>query len=82
MSDVALTVAGAVTINLVSSTNTISLSQTGNSIALSTMQWDAQLDDIAGLAVANGNFIVADGTNWVAVALYNIVDGATAPVLA
>ena len=28
--------------------------------------WDTQLDDIAALAVTNGNFIVGDGTNWVA----------------
>lgn len=27
---------------------------------------DAQLDDIAALAVTNSNFIVGDGTNWVA----------------
>jgi len=29
-------------------------------------EWDAQLDDIAALAVTNSNFIVGDGTNWVA----------------
>ena len=28
--------------------------------------WDAQLDDIAALAVTDGNIIVGDGTNWVA----------------
>jgi len=28
--------------------------------------WDAQLDDIAALAVTDGNVIVGDGTNWVA----------------
>ena len=28
--------------------------------------WDTQLDDIAALAVTDGNFIVGDGTNWVA----------------
>jgi hypothetical protein len=28
--------------------------------------WDAQLDDIAALAVTNGNVIVGDGSNWVA----------------
>ncbi len=28
--------------------------------------WDTQLDDIAALAVTNSNFIVGDGTNWVA----------------
>jgi hypothetical protein len=28
--------------------------------------WDAQLDDIAALAVTDGNIIVADGSNWVA----------------
>lgn len=31
-----------------------------------TQAWDAQLDDIAALAVTDGNFIVGDGTNWVA----------------
>lgn len=28
--------------------------------------WDTQLDDIAALAVTDGNFIVGDGANWVA----------------
>lgn len=28
--------------------------------------WDAQLDDIAALAVTNSNIIVGDGNNWVA----------------
>jgi len=28
--------------------------------------WDAQLDDIAALALTNSNFIVGDGVNWVA----------------
>ena len=32
----------------------------------SVQAWDAQLDDIAALAVADGNFIVGDGSNWVA----------------
>jgi len=31
-----------------------------------TQAWDAQLDDIAALAVTDGNFIVGDNTNWVA----------------
>jgi hypothetical protein len=31
-----------------------------------TQAWDTQLDDIAALAVTNGNFIVGDGANWVA----------------
>lgn len=28
--------------------------------------WNAQLDDIAALAITNSNFIVGDGSNWVA----------------
>ncbi len=35
-------------------------------IGSSVQAWDAQLDDIAALAVTDGNFIVADGANWVA----------------
>lgn len=27
--------------------------------------WDAQLDDIAGLSVTDGNIIVGDGTHWI-----------------
>lgn len=36
-----------------------------NSITLQTKQWAARLDDIVALPLTNGNFIVADGTNWV-----------------
>ena len=35
-------------------------------IGSSVQAWDAQLDDIAALAVTDSNFIVADGANWVA----------------
>jgi hypothetical protein len=35
-------------------------------IGTDVQAWDAGLDDIAGLAVTDGNVIVADGTNWVA----------------
>jgi len=34
-------------------------------IGTDVQAWDAQLDDIAALAVTDGNFIVGDGTNWV-----------------
>ena len=35
-------------------------------IGTDVQAYDAQLSDIAGLAVTNGNFIVGDGANWVA----------------
>lgn len=35
-------------------------------IGTDVQAYDAGLDDIAGLAVTNGNVIVGDGTNWVA----------------
>jgi hypothetical protein len=35
-------------------------------IGTNVMAWDAQLDDIAALAYTDGNFIVGDGSNWVA----------------
>lgn len=38
----------------------------GVSIGTDVQAWDAGLDDIAGLAVTDGNIIVGDGTNWVA----------------
>lgn len=38
----------------------------GITIGTDAQAWDAQLDDIAALAVTNSNFIVGDGTNWVA----------------
>lgn len=38
----------------------------GVAIGTNVQAWDAQLDDIAALAVTNGNFIVGNGTAWVA----------------
>lgn len=38
----------------------------GLSLGSDIQAWDAGLDDISGLAVTDGNFIVGDGTNWVA----------------
>ena len=38
----------------------------GLTIGTNVQAWDAQLDDIAALAVTDGNIIVGDGTNWVA----------------
>jgi len=38
----------------------------GVAIGSDVQAWDAQLDDIAALAVTNSNFIVGDGANWVA----------------
>jgi len=38
----------------------------GVAIGSDVQAWDAQLDDIAALAVTDGNVIVGDGTNWVA----------------
>ena len=35
-------------------------------IGTDTQAWDAGLDDIAALAVTDSNFIVGNGTNWVA----------------
>ena len=35
-------------------------------IGTNVQAWDAQLDDIAALALADGNIIVGNGTNWVA----------------
>ena len=41
-------------------------------IGTDVQAWDTQLDDIAALAVTDGNVIVGDGTNWV------VESGATA----
>jgi len=38
----------------------------GVAIGSDVQAYDAALDDISGLALTDGNFIVADGTNWVA----------------
>lgn len=38
----------------------------GVDIGTDVQAWDTQLDDIAALAVTDGNIIVGDGTNWVA----------------
>lgn len=38
----------------------------GVAIGSDVQAWDAGLDDIAGLAVTDGNIIVGDGANWVA----------------
>ncbi len=35
-------------------------------IGTDVQAWDAGLDDVAGLTPADGNFIVGNGTNWVA----------------
>ena len=47
---------------------TEALARTGLGLAIGTdvQAYDAQLDDIAALAVTDGNFIVGNGTNWVA----------------
>ena len=37
----------------------------GVAIGTDVQAWDTQLDDLAALAVTDGNFIVGDGTNWV-----------------
>lgn len=44
----------------------------GVEIGVNVQAWDAQLDDIAALAIADGNVIVGDGANWV------VESGATA----
>jgi hypothetical protein len=41
-------------------------------IGTNVMAWDAQLDDLAALALTDSNFIVGDGTNWI------VESGATA----
>jgi len=41
-------------------------SELGLEIGADVQAYDAQLADLAGLAVTNSNFIVGDGTNWVA----------------
>ena len=54
--------------NNLSDLNSASTSRTNLGVAIGSdvQAYDAGLNDIAGLAVSNGNFIVGDGTNWVA----------------
>tara|TARA_Y100000593_G_scaffold88607_1_gene171271 strand:+ start:4494 stop:6407 length:1914 start_codon:yes stop_codon:yes gene_type:complete len=52
------------TITLPDATGTVSLTSHDHSGTYQAA--DAQLTDLAGLAVTNGNFIVGDGSNWVA----------------
>ncbi|MBD3359388.1 MAG: hypothetical protein GF365_01625 [Candidatus Buchananbacteria bacterium] len=54
---------GANTITLPDATGTVLLN---NDIGSTVQAWDAVLDDISGLALTDGNFIVGDGANWVA----------------
>lgn len=39
----------------------------GVAIGSNVQAWDAQLDDLAGLGITNGNTARANGTNWVAI---------------
>ena len=52
------------TITLPDATGTVSLTSHNHDTAYQPA--DAQLDDLAGLAVTDGTFIVGDGSNWVA----------------
>jgi len=45
---------------------TITGTHVGHVIGTNVQAWDAQLDDIAALAFTDSNFIVGDGSNWVA----------------
>jgi hypothetical protein len=51
----------------------------GVAIGSNVQAWDAQLDDLAGLAVTNGNTIRADGIDWIAVK--NNIAATTAPTV-
>ena len=42
------------------------LATLGLTIGTNVQAWDTQLDDIAALAVTDGNIIIGDGSNWVA----------------
>ena len=54
--------------NNLSDLNSASTSRTNLGVAIGSdvQAYNAGLADIAGLSVTNGNFIVGDGTNWVA----------------
>jgi len=49
-----------------SSTAATARTALGVAIGTDVQAFDAQLNDVAGLAVTDGNFIVANGVNWVA----------------
>jgi len=54
--------------NNLSDVTTASTARTNLGLAIGTnvQAWDAQLDDLAALAVTDSNFIVGNGANWVA----------------
>jgi len=54
------------TFNNITAEGTITGTVSGLAIGTDVQAHDAALDDIAGLAVTDGNVIVGDGTNWVA----------------
>lgn len=54
------------TVTVTTENDTITLTSENDTITLTTKQWAARLSDIVAIALTNGNFIVADGTNWVA----------------
>jgi hypothetical protein len=59
--------AGSIMEYLYDGTNfqTVGISITGHVIGTDVQAWDAQLDDIAALDLTDGNFIVANGSNWI-----------------